>query len=307
MRPTKNMTYPDVGLEAMDIVAAAMAPAPAPPPKPAGTAYGASATNLDAEHDARPFSPRAANLPPPPSTFPPPLPNSTHGPIPPTALPTIPAPVPPTSPKAKSMLRPPSPSVIRWAREQEEAEPRLPRGTAVPPASDQIERSVVERMQRRLLAAKRAGSESFIRDGGTHLDHPNLVYAAFNPVHPPEGLAGRPGMATSPRRLLSNRWDSAINYRVFDVRVANSGLVDDAATPRPPAASTPRDLPQPTWPPTRSTATATEDEPQSMSGLAGLLATLPAASPAAAGVAYKQQLVQDACLSYERPSRWSVR
>lgn len=199
--------------------------------------------------------------------------------------------------------------IIRWAREQETAGDRLPRGTPVPPASDATERLIVERMQRRIFAAKRAETDDeAAHTGGAALNYPGLVYAAYNPAYPPEGRQGRPGMATSPRRLLSNRWDSAITYRTFDMRIANTFAGADDDTPAPaPMSPTPRPVPPLGLHPTHTVAVDATDEPVSVTGLAGLLATLPAASPAAAGLAYKQRLVDDTCLSYERPPRWQLR
>lgn len=263
-------------------------------------------------------SPRQANLPMPPSLAPP----STPGPppIPTNALPSVP-PLNPPAPAHSTqnpLLSPPSPGVLRWARDQEANEALLPRATAIPPASDITERSVVERMQRRLLAARRYAMSQHAMDGaagvdlgalgqqskgGSALAYPALVYASYNPACPPEGRGGKPGNTSTPRRLLSNRWNSAVQYRTCDLRIADTGTIgrsdvlagiSGSGAPRFAEALA-----------SRSTGTDM-DEDASAAGVAGLLLNVPFASPAAARVAYHAQLVADAVLPYERASRWTV-
>ena len=95
-------------------------------------------------------------------------------------------------------------------------------------------------MQRRLLAARRYAMSQHAMDGaagvdlgalgqqskgGSALAYPALVYASYNPACPPEGRGGKPGNTSTPRRLLSNRWNSAVQYRTCDLRIADTGTI----------------------------------------------------------------------------------
>ena len=284
----------------------------------------------------------------PPKAGPPPLGPSVLGvgharrgsPIPPLALPNVPLPHelnPPSAAELREernwLLVPPSAAVLRWAREQLEREGRFPRATAFPPTSDRTERAVVERMQRKLLAARRASTEA---DGAGddvgsgwslsarserpvpgRLDYPSLVYASYNPAFPPEGRAGGPGHATMPRRLLSNRWDSAVMNRTYDVRLSAAPLAGDgegdgeggggafklpAVSPRI-AVTTPRAMYADVATISSAADVWTLGGPEEVSGLLGVW---PAASPAAAAIEYRSQLVADTVDGYERPPRWRV-
>ena len=207
----------------------------------------------------------------------------------------------------------------------------LPRPTAraAGSLSDRTERNVLERMQLKLLAAHRrtatllaaaasggvpprpppAPSSAARRtptsarrsaphgDGAAPPTHDFSlgddlyaahVYAAPNSLR---GRGGRP--EESPRRLLSNRWNSAVMHRTHDVRLAVSGTeaaADGDAPTAPMLALPPLSL--------SARGAATADR----SGDGGRCGTTPEAYDAA----FHAQLLADAVMPYERPPRWQT-
>ena len=218
-------------------------------------------------------------------------------------------PVPPPSPGpfmlSSPLLNhgPPSTGVLTWARDQAAEEGAIPRRTEVPPASDEMERRVVEGMQRRLLAAKRRAIARESIDGGVAAAamsdeeilkaYPSLVYAAYDPSRRPHQPSA------SPRRLLSNRWNSSVMHRTHDVRIALQGTDDvfgiDTAGPKVSAPSGALS----------ARAALPSQQAQIVDG-ASLLDAWPSASPEAAGIAYRAQILEQTVEGYERPARWRV-
>ena len=131
--------------------------------------------------------------------------------------------------------------------------------------------------------------------------YPSLVYAAYDPA---------PAKRASPRRLLSNRWNSSVNYRSYDVRialnlgttaeepdVAGSSVLKAAEASRPKAGAPSGAL---------SARAVLQTPQQQVFDGASLPDAWPSASPEAAGIAYRAQVLADTVEGYERPARWRV-
>ena len=152
----------------------------------------------------------------------------------------------PSPGRAHLKLTSPSPSVLLWAREQAAVEGLLPRPSAAPQLPDRTERNVVQRLQTKLASYHRQASHPRSSAGAAGYDD----YAAhvYSATHSLAGQGGRP--VDSPRRLLSNRWDSAVLCRSHDLRPAEAAGTAhpgvEGMTPRLPVITSPRYLSTPT-------------------------------------------------------------
>ena len=109
---------------------------------------------------------------------------------------------------------PPSSQLRLWAKEQGAVHSGpMPRPSADAQCNDRTERNVIERMSTKLAANRRLASAVLSME--KYDDYAAHVYAV---THSLVGSGGR--VAGSPRRLLSNRWDSACMSRAHELRLA---------------------------------------------------------------------------------------
>lgn len=322
-----------------------MAPAPAAAaavsavPEPVPDTFRCDAAVLSAAPLAAPvlqLSSARLNAPPLPMSIPaPPLASDRV-----RVAPLIREARPPSASQGPRPFGPPPASVVRWAKEQQAvselrtaiasgkllpgdgvaAYGHLPRPSADPNLHDRTERNIFDRMQIKLAQASR--QQHALKTGppaSTAIGYDDYAMHVYAATYTLAGRGGRP--VGSPRRMLSNRWDSAVMSRSHDIRLSLTGSVDAASVPvhlpAVPGAS-PRNPPQggggggsggslSARPVLITSQRDVSTEPLGADELLDAESWGLPDSPRELQAALSRQILADAVDSYDRTPRWRVR
>lgn len=233
----------------------------------------------------------------------------------------------------------PSADLLAWARGMSSLgdEGRMPKATALFPASTgPMERSIADRMQLKLFTARckaaastyalgaepLAASQVMDAGGGSaravaserctpdEADYAAHVYSAPNTLRGTHH--GRP--MDSPKRLLSNRWHSAVMFRAFDVRIAAAAAGRDAWPIGGGEVASGGDIRLPPLPGPGGSLSERAVLPSGVHhrAVSGASSSRECSQPSedgsalSRGVAYRAQLLADAVIPYERRARWQT-